>query len=431
MRARRWFTIQWPDDGGLLIKMTTKNLTTALILLAVMLLFGSTAIVRGQTTTFTPVCVGDATLDTAKFVAIKSTVGATNAATITLPYKLDPTKRCKVNSLSLTANITLDNSVGSGIFVVTGQVLTVAGPRVNPLSKTMFFNVAAAQGIIVLTGRGNNDRLSTDPCTQGDLFYATDINQETRCTATNAVAQMLDAATTLSPANITPGVFNLLSYGAVCNGSTADDTALALALAAIGSNQATLLLPYTATGKCLLALNATIPANVTIDYGQGTGWLGTTGKTLTIVGDEINKGTRTAYFNFGAGLATLSYSGGPTLGEQLLSTTAAVNMNTATATTLYTCPTGRTCVITKVVVSSASTSLTTASWCYGWESATFTNVINTATHTELASSSLYTILIPKAGSTVGAAGGTFKTLNTILQGGAATATMSVYGYLSQ
>lgn len=115
--------------------------------------------------------------------------------------------------------------------------------------------------------------------------------------------------------------------------------------------------------------------------------------------------------------------------DTLLSTTAAVDMNTGTATLLFTCPTGKTCVITRVVVSNASTSLTTASWCYGWESATFTNVIATATRTELTGATLYTILIPKVGATLGTSTGTFKTLNTILQGGAATARMDVFGYV--
>jgi hypothetical protein len=104
-------------------------------------------------------------------------------------------------------------------------------------------------------------------------------------------------------------------------------------------------------------------------------------------------------------------------------------MNTGTATTLYTVPTGFSCVITRVVVRNASTSLTTASYSFGFNSAAFDNVIANATHTELTGSTLLTVLIPKIGATVGAAAGTFKVLMNTLQGGAATTTMEVYGYL--
>lgn len=114
--------------------------------------------------------------------------------------------------------------------------------------------------------------------------------------------------------------------------------------------------------------------------------------------------------------------------DALLSTTAAVNMNTATATTLYTCPTGRSCVITKVVMRNASTSLTTASYSFGWTGAAFADVIANATHTELTGATLYTLLFAKAGSTLGTSTGTFKVLMNTLQGGAATTTIDVFGY---
>lgn len=118
-----------------------------------------------------------------------------------------------------------------------------------------------------------------------------------------------------------------------------------------------------------------------------------------------------------------------TLAEGLLSTTAAVNMDTATATTLYTCPTGKSCVITKVVVRNASTSLTTASYSFGWTSAAFSDVIANATHTELTGATLFTILPAKAGAKLGASTNIFKVLMNTLQGGAATTTIDVFGYV--
>lgn len=115
--------------------------------------------------------------------------------------------------------------------------------------------------------------------------------------------------------------------------------------------------------------------------------------------------------------------------DSLLSTTTGVDMNTATATTLYTVPTGKSCIITRVVVRAASTSLTTASYSFGFNSAAFDNIIANATHTELTGATLYTILSAKVGSTRGVAGDTFKVLMNTLQGGAATTTIDVFGYL--
>lgn len=106
-----------------------------------------------------------------------------------------------------------------------------------------------------------------------------------------------------------------------------------------------------------------------------------------------------------------------------------VNMNTATATTLYTCPAGKSCIITRVVIRNASTSLTTASYSFGWNSAAFDNVIANAAHTELTGSTLYTILSAKVGATVGLTTETFKVLMNTLQGGVATTTMDVFGFL--
>lgn len=110
----------------------------------------------------------------------------------------------------------------------------------------------------------------------------------------------------------------------------------------------------------------------------------------------------------------------------LLSSTASVDMNTATATTLLTVLAS--CVIVHVVVREASTSLTTASYSFGWTGAAYSDVIANATHTELTGSTLYAVLNAKAGAKLGTSTGTFKVLMNTLQGGAATTTMDVYGY---
>ncbi len=115
---------------------------------------------------------------------------------------------------------------------------------------------------------------------------------------------------------------------------------------------------------------------------------------------------------------------------KLLATVAAVDLNTATPTLLYSVPADANgCVITHVVVRDASTSLTTASWSVGFNSAAFNDVIADATHVELTGATLYTALVAKAGAALGVASAALKLLANTLQGGAATATVDVFGYL--
>lgn len=112
---------------------------TLLFLFLVALLAGT---VQAQETTFTPVCLGSN--DTAKFTVIIATIG-TNTGTIRLPYKVGT--RCAVNTLTIPANVTLDNSDGTGIKINTGQTLSIAGPITNPDDKRLFYNVGSGLGI--------------------------------------------------------------------------------------------------------------------------------------------------------------------------------------------------------------------------------------------------------------------------------------------
>lgn len=125
----------------------------------------------------------------------------------------------------------------------------------------------------------------------------------------------------------------------------------------------------------------------------------------------------------------LPISQSPEAGEILLSSTDAVNLNTATAASLYTVPEDRECVVTRIVLRDASTSLTTVSLSIGFNSAAFNNILANATHTELTGATLYTALAPKTGATKGVAAGILKLLCNTLQGAAATCSVDIFGYL--
>lgn len=113
--------------------------------------------------------------------------------------------------------------------------------------------------------------------------------------------------------------------------------------------------------------------------------------------------------------------------EGKMSSTDSVDLNTATKTTLFTVPAGKTLVVTKIIVRNASASLTTASFSFGYN-ANADDVVATATHTELTGNTLYTKIEPKAGAIIGNAADVFGVKCTILQGSAATVTISVFGY---
>ena len=117
--------------------------------------------------------------------------------------------------------------------------------------------------------------------------------------------------------------------------------------------------------------------------------------------------------------------------EVLLSSTALdMNGTNGTETTLYTVPTGRTMVPTKIVLRNASTSLTTASWSVGFNAGTDTDFRADATSTGLTGATLaYIYRGITTGVTIGAAAAVFAFILNTKQGGAATATMDVFGYL--
>lgn len=127
--------------------------------------------------------------------------------------------------------------------------------------------------------------------------------------------------------------------------------------------------------------------------------------------------------------AVLAAVGALTGAETLLNSAAAVNLNTATAQTLYTVPGGKSAIITRVVIRLASTSLDTVSFSIGFNSTDFDDVIANNTHVELTGNTLYTILAAKAGAKVGTAAGVLKLKNNTLQGAACTVTVDVFGYL--
>lgn len=106
-----------------------------------------------------------------------------------------------------------------------------------------------------------------------------------------------------------------------------------------------------------------------------------------------------------------------------------VDVNTATPTVLYRVPFDKTCVITSIILHSASTDLDTASISIGYNSAAYDDIIADATHVELADDTKYSALQPKTGAALGTGGAELCLKANTLQGAAATLTVELFGYL--
>lgn len=115
--------------------------------------------------------------------------------------------------------------------------------------------------------------------------------------------------------------------------------------------------------------------------------------------------------------------------ETHVATVFAADLNSATNVPLYTVPTGKTFIPTKIIVSNPSVSLSTWSGSFGFVTAAFTDVNATATHTTLTGATIFEIIPSKVGARLGAAADVLTLKNNILQGAPATADFRVFGIL--
>jgi hypothetical protein len=116
--------------------------------------------------------------------------------------------------------------------------------------------------------------------------------------------------------------------------------------------------------------------------------------------------------------------------EIKLATVAGVDLNNAATPTLYTVPTGKSCVVTRICQRNASISLSTNSHSIGWTAAAYADVVANATHVGLTGPTLAAwLVLIAAGIKVGTSGQALCLKNNTLQGAAATATFDIFGIL--
>lgn len=115
-------------------------------------------------------------------------------------------------------------------------------------------------------------------------------------------------------------------------------------------------------------------------------------------------------------------------GVELMLGSASIDLNSDTDQTIYTVPTGVSCIVTRFVVAAASTSLTTATFGAGF-AAGGTDVVAAIGLTELTGSTLYKSISPISGAKIGTTGQTLKFNPGTVQGATATATVYTFGII--
>lgn len=164
-----------------------------------------------------------------------------------------------------------------------------------------------------------------------------------------------------------------------------------------------------------------------LDDGTALGGLDLGNIQTDIVGNAVDITTTqtiTANKTFSGAVA---FTGTMVNVPKILASTANVDINTGAKQTIYTCPTGQSCVVIKVIVRNLSVACVANSISFGWD-ANCTNVIANATYASFTGSTVYTCINAMAGATLGLTTNVFgvycNTPNT-----AATATIDVFGYV--
>ena len=120
-----------------------------------------------------------------------------------------------------------------------------------------------------------------------------------------------------------------------------------------------------------------------------------------------------------------------TKADTLLASVAGVDFDAVAETTLFTCPAGKSCVITKVVLRlavGAGLPMGTMECSFGWNTAQADDVIANAGRV-LTAATNYLILVAAGDAEIGTAIGTFKIDVQVAEGAALTGTVEVFGYL--
>ena len=119
------------------------------------------------------------------------------------------------------------------------------------------------------------------------------------------------------------------------------------------------------------------------------------------------------------------------IADTLLASVPSVDLNAVAETTLFTCPAGKSCIITKVIIrfaTGAGLPMGTMECSFGWNTGNADDVIANALRV-LTAATNYLIIAAEGDAEIGLTTGVFKIDVQVAEGAALTATVEVFGYL--
>ncbi len=117
--------------------------------------------------------------------------------------------------------------------------------------------------------------------------------------------------------------------------------------------------------------------------------------------------------------------------ETLLASVASIDLNAVAETTLFNCPAGKNCIITKAIIrlaTGAGLPMGTMECSFGWNTVNADDVIANAGRV-LTAATNYLIIGADGDAEIGLTTGTFKIDVQVAEGAALTGTVEVFGYL--
>lgn len=114
--------------------------------------------------------------------------------------------------------------------------------------------------------------------------------------------------------------------------------------------------------------------------------------------------------------------------NEFMKTIEGIDLNSDVAQVLLTVPVSNIFIPTRLIVRNASASVTTATFSVGFTPVGYGDVVADSGYSELVDSTLATVVAPKKGAKIGAAGDTLKLIANTLEGSALTVTIDLFGY---
>ena len=118
------------------------------------------------------------------------------------------------------------------------------------------------------------------------------------------------------------------------------------------------------------------------------------------------------------------------LADTLLAQSVVIDLSATVETVLFTCPVGKNCVITKIIMFDVSAAITAAEISFGWDTGDADDVVAIGTVQAVSAAAKYRIIPPDVAQPAeGTPGDEFSMDVNVAEGAADTAKFAAFGFL--